>query len=191
MFKSAYSYLRGAYIYTKIRGILAEVFEELDKKDVKRVGEEGSSSFTLLNLLLKTELVNALGLPFHLASGTIGKLSVGGLDSVPNRSGKVTLTLTDVTFVFEAPGKERQRQRQRQGGGRMMPPAALPAQLVATRRTLLEVMGVLCFIPLSFSHSCRVTAAHFLPLLPALSAGAEHSANPFSCQLTHTFFFSH
>jgi hypothetical protein len=35
------SYLRGAYVYKKIKGILFELFDDLDKNDVKTWNFEG------------------------------------------------------------------------------------------------------------------------------------------------------
>ena len=99
------------------------------RQDIKLRGElmEGAS-FTLLNLVLRVELLAALRLPLELRSGTVGKLTISGLDAVASRSGRVVITLTDVTFVFATPGPDSG-------------PPPSPEELVACRRTLLEVLS--------------------------------------------------
>ena len=125
MFRT-FAYFRGAYLYKRIKGFLNEIFYEVDKKDIKLSGEIiDGASFTLLNLVVRTELLSALRLPLELKSGTIGRLSISGLDAIAMRSGKVVLTLSDVTFMFDVPDDPR-------GGGGCQ--GASPDLLVAARR---------------------------------------------------------
>lgn len=48
------SYLRGAYVYKKIKGILFELFDDLDKNDVKTWNFEGLFFFFFLILFPQT-----------------------------------------------------------------------------------------------------------------------------------------
>ena len=103
-------------------------------QDVKLSGELiDGASFTLLNLTMRTELLAALRLPLVLKSGTIGRLSIAGLDAVAGRSGKVVVTLSDVTFVFALPDPNSSSGNDT--------PHPTPELLVAARRTFLELMS--------------------------------------------------
>jgi hypothetical protein len=97
---------------------------DFDAKDVKLRGElTDGASFTLKNLVLRTELLDGLRLPIELRSGTIGRLSITGLDSLASRGGKVVVTVTDITLVFSTASTD----------------VASVEEVVAARRTLLEV----------------------------------------------------
>ena len=126
LFRAGASYFRGKYIWNQIKVILNELFVDIDRRDVKLRGEllEGAS-FTLLNLVFRTELLAALRLPLELKSGTIGKVNISGLDCLASRKGKLTVSIFDVTFVLATPGDE-----DRLG----------PEHLAASRRTLLQVL---------------------------------------------------